>query len=158
MNLRSKVISRGAIIAALYVVLTLIASVLGLSSGPVQVRLSEALCILPCFTAAAIPGLFIGCIIANVLSGAMVWDVIFGSLATLLAAVCTWFLRKHRYLASLPPILLNALVIPWILHYAYGIDSTIWLIMLGVAAGEALSAGILGQLFYNLIQKRIRPE
>lgn len=158
MNLSSKVISRGAIIAALYVVLTMIASVLGLSSGPVQVRLSEALCILPCFTAAAIPGLFVGCIIANVLSGAVFLDVIFGSLTTLLAAVCTWFLRKHRFLASLPPILLNALVIPWILHYAYGIDTAIWLIMLSVAAGEALSAGVLGQLFYNLIQNRIRPE
>ena len=102
--------------------------------------------------------LFVGCVIANVLSGAVLWDVIFGSLATLLAAVCTWFLRKHRYLASLPPILFNALVIPWVLHYAYGIDTAIWLIMLSVAAGEVLSAGLLGQLFYNLIQKRIRPE
>lgn len=84
-------ITQGAVIAAIYVVLTYIVSLLGLTNGVIQVRLSEALTILPVFTPAAIPGLVVGCVISNILTGAVIWDVIFGSLATLIGAVGTSF-------------------------------------------------------------------
>lgn len=97
-------ITQGAVIAAIYVVLTYIVSLLGLTNGVIQVRLSEALTILPVFTPAAIPGLVVGCVISNILTGAVIWDVIFGSLATLIGAVGTYLLRKHhRILYPLPP-------------------------------------------------------
>ena len=73
---------QAAMIAALYVVLTYITNLLGLASGTIQVRFSEALCILPVFTPAAIPGLFIGCLISNLITGGIIWDIIFGSIAT----------------------------------------------------------------------------
>ena len=93
---------QAAMIAALYVVLTYITNLLGLASGTIQVRFSEALCILPVFTPAAIPGLFIGCLISNLITGGIIWDIIFGSLATLLGAVFTYLLRKHEKLAAIP--------------------------------------------------------
>lgn len=149
-------LSDGAIIAALYVVLTMLASALGLSSMPVQLRFSEALTILPAFMPAAIPGLFIGCLIANLLSGAVIWDVIFGSLATLIGAIFTRILRKHKILALLPPILSNTLIVPFVLVYAYGIEGTIWFFMLTVGLGELLSCGVLGYFLGELLRKRAK--
>ena len=106
-------ITQGAVIAAIYVVLTYIVSLLGLTNGVIQVRLSEALTILPVFTPAAIPGLVVGCVISNILTGAVIWDVIFGSLATLIGAVGTYLLRKrHRILYPLPPIIANTVIVP----------------------------------------------
>ena len=155
MKFKAKDISYAALIAALYVILTFLSSLAGLASGPVQIRFSEALCILPCFTPAAVPGLFIGCILSNLLTGGVIVDVLFGSLATLLAALGTRALRKRRFLASLSPVVLNTLVIPPVLIYAYGIPSGYWIVAAGVAAGEFVSAGLLGQLLYELLQKRI---
>ncbi|MBR5930443.1 MAG: QueT transporter family protein [Lachnospiraceae bacterium] len=143
----------GGLIAALYVVFTLIASALGLSSGVIQVRFSEALCILPVFTPAAIPGLFVGCIIANLLSGAIVWDVVFGSIATLIGAIGTYLLRKNRWLAAIPPILSNMIIVPFILYFAYKVGGGIWILFLTVGAGEVISAGILGELLYSALNK-----
>ena len=106
-------------IAALYVVLTYISSIFGLSSGVIQLRISEALCVLPLFSAAAIPGLFVGCIISNFLAGGVIIDIIFGSVATLIGAVGTYFIGKnHRYIALIPPILANALIVPFVIVYA----------------------------------------
>ena len=90
----------GAAIAAIYVVLTMV--FLPISFGPIQFRISELLCVLPYFTPAAIPGLFIGCLLANFLGGAAALDVIFGSIATLIGAVGSYLLRKNRYLVSVP--------------------------------------------------------
>ena len=137
-------LTKAAIIAALYVVLTMLANALGLANFAIQVRFSEALTILPVFTAAAVPGLFVGCIISNVISGGVIWDVIFGSLATLIGAVLTYALRKHRFLAYLPPIISNALIVPFVLVYAYGIEGTLWFFMLTVGAGQVISCGFLG--------------
>ena len=95
----------GAIIAALYVLLTYLASLLGLASGVIQFRLSEALCIMACFTPAAIPGLYIGCLLSNILTGCVFWDILFGPIATLIGAVGTYLLRRNKYLAVIPPIL-----------------------------------------------------
>ena len=100
-------IVQAAVIAALYVVLTFVANALGLASHTIQVRFSEALCILPVFTPAAIPGLWIGCLLANLLTGAVIYDVIFGSIATLLAAVCTYLLRNHKIACTFPPVIFN---------------------------------------------------
>ena len=111
---------QAAVIAALYVVLTLLANALGLSSYSIQVRFSEALCILPFFTPAAIPGLWIGCLTANLMTGAIIWDIVFGSIATLIGAVGTYLLRKHKVACTLPPVIANMVIVPWVLRYGYG--------------------------------------
>lgn len=109
-------LAKGAVIAAAYTVLTWLAALAGLAFGPVQFRFSEALTILPMFTSAAVPGLTLGCLLANILSGYGIYDMIFGTLATLLAAVLTRLVRNVRFwgipiLAPLPPVLINALVV-----------------------------------------------
>ena len=149
-------LTQAAMIAALYVALTYIFA--PFSFREIQVRVSEALVILPLFTPAAVPGLFVGCLIGNILGGAPLPDVIFGSLATLIGAFFTWKLReKHPFLAVLPPILANALIVPFVLRYTYMIDLPIPLMMLTVGIGEVLSCGVLGLiLFYALRPHRER--
>lgn len=120
-NKKVSMITQGAIIAALYVVLTMLANSMGLANYAIQVRFSEALCVLPFFTMAAIPGLTVGCLISNILTGAMVWDVLFGSLATLLGAIGTYLLRKNKVVMMIPPVVANALIVPFVLRYGYGI-------------------------------------
>lgn len=153
-NNKALFITHAAIIAALYVVLTYAASMLGLSSGVIQIRFSEAMTILPFFTPTAIPGLFIGCLLANILSGALVWDVIFGSLATLIGAVFTYLLRKKtKWLAPLPPIVSNTVIIPLILTYAYGVPDGLLYLMLTVGIGEIISCGVLGMVLLKCLEK-----
>ena len=152
-NNKTKALTQGAVIAALYVVLTLLAKLFGLDSGQIQLRLSEALCILPVFLPAAVPGLTVGCLLANLLCGNIIWDVIFGTLATLLGAVGTRLLRQRPRLALLPPILSNTLIVPFVLSYAYGIPGSIPFFMLTVGIGEVLSCGLLGSLLYNTLDK-----
>ena len=139
-------ITQGAMIAALYVVLTWVANVLGLANGAIQVRFSEALCILPVFTPAAIPGLFVGCLLANILNGCVIWDIIFGSLATLIGAFGTYFLRKTKFVFTLPPVIANAVIVPLVLRYAYGVGDAHWYLVATVAAGEIISVCILGMI------------
>lgn len=145
-------IVHAAVIAALYVVLTFLANALGLANYAVQLRFSEALTILPFFTPAAIPGLTIGCLLANILTGCALPDIIFGTLATLIGAVLTRMLRRNRWLAPIPPIAANTLIVPFILLYAYGIQP-LWLSFLTVFAGEVISCGILGMLLLGLLSK-----
>ena len=114
-------LTQAAVIAAIYVVLTIFISAFNLASGAIQVRISEALTIFPFFTPGAIPGLAIGCLLSNLLTGAAVYDVVFGSLATLLGAVGTYLLRKHKFLCTLPPVIANMLIIPFVLRYGYGL-------------------------------------
>lgn len=146
-------ITSGALIASFYVLLTLLARVFGLDSGIIQLRLSEVLTILPVFTPAAIPGLFVGCIISNLLCGAIFWDIIFGSLATLIGAIGTYLLRRHRALSPIPPILANTVIIPFVLAFAYGYEGTIPFFMLTVGVGEVLSCGVLGIIFMRAVEK-----
>ena len=144
--------AQAAMIAAIYVVVTLL--VAPFAYGEVQVRLSEALTILPVFTPAAIPGLFIGCLISNILGGCILPDIIFGSLATLIAAVGTWLLRnKSRFLAPVPPILANAVIVPFVLKYAYMEPLPIPFMMLTVGLGEVISCGVLGMLLYTALSQ-----
>lgn len=139
-------LTQAAVIAAIYVVLTIFISAFNLASGAIQVRISEALTILPFFTPALIPGLAIGCLLSNLLTGAAVYDVVFGSLATLLGAVGTYLLRKHKFLCTLPPVIANMVIIPFVLRYGYGLvmevgghDVAIPFYMLTVGAGEVIS-------------------
>ena len=133
-----------AAIAAVYVVLTLVFA--PFSYGEVQVRISEALTILPFFTPAAVPGLFIGCLLANILGGCILPDIVFGSLATLIGAILSYLLRKNRFLVPVGPIAANTLIIPFILRYGYGVILPIPFMMLTVGIGEVISCGILGMI------------
>lgn len=141
----------GALIAAIYVVLTMVFR--PISFGPIQFRISEALCVLPYFTPAAIPGVTIGCLISNMLGGSVMMDVVFGSLATLIGAVGSWLLRWNRFLVSVPPIVSNMLIIPWVLKFAYGSEDMIWYMMVTVGIGEILAIGVLGQCLLTTLEK-----
>lgn len=150
---KTRYVASAALIAALYVVLTTISSLMGLSSEVIQVRFSEALTILPAFTPAAIPGLFIGCLISNIIAGGVIWDVIFGSVATLIGAVGTYLLKRKKWLVPLPPILANMAIVPLILIFAYGVPDSYWFTLITVGAGEIISCGILGMILYFAINK-----
>lgn len=149
-------LTQAAMIAALYVVLTQFAHIFGLDSHAIQLRFSEALTILPFFTPAAIPGLFIGCLLANFFAGCLPWDIVFGSLATLLGSLGTYALRKHKWIAPLPPIISNTLIIPFVLAYVYHLEGSIPYFMLTVGIGEILSCGVLGMLFLFSLQKHAK--
>ena len=154
-------LSRGALIASLYVALTHLSAAFGLASGVIQFRLSEILCILPVFLPEAIPGLFIGCLVSNLTTGGVVWDIVLGSLATLLGALGTRLLRKLPkeliWLASLPPIISNAIIVPFVLTYAYGAKEAYFFLLLTVGVGELVCAGIGGMLlYYSLKKSKIR--
>lgn len=150
---------QAAMIAALYVILTYIANALGLANHAIQIRFSEALTVMPYFTPAAIPGLFVGCLLSNILTGCAVPDIIFGSLTTLIAAIFTYKMRKFKWMAPLPPIIANTLVVPFVLLSAYGIRP-LWLSFITVGIGEIISCGILGMLLLSALcryQGRLFP-
>ena len=109
---------------------------------------------LPFFTPAAIPGLFVGCIIANLLGGAIPVDIIFGSIATLIGAVFTYKLRNsNRFLAPIPPIAANAIIVPFVLRFGYGVNLPIPLMMLTVGIGEVVSCAIVGLILQTALLK-----
>lgn len=144
--------TQAAMIAAVYVVLCVVFA--PVSYGPIQARIAEAMTILPYFTAAAIPGLFIGCLIANLLGGSIMLDVVFGSLATLLGAVGTYLLRKkNRFLAPLPPILANTFIVPFVLRYGYGEPLSIPFLMGTVGIGEVLVCGLFGMVLLLVLER-----
>ncbi|MCM1268706.1 MAG: QueT transporter family protein [Bacteroidales bacterium] len=153
-------LAQAAVIAALYVVLTFLANAFGLANYAVQIRFSEALTILPYFTPAAIPGLFIGCFLSNILTGCALPDILFGSLATLLGALGTYALRRWKWCAPVCPILANTIIVPLILIYGYGllIEGMSLIQCLGfycltVGAGEVISCGILGMILLTALEK-----
>ena len=144
-----------ALIAALYVVLTFIANALGLASGAIQIRLSEALTIMPLFTWAAVPGLTIGCILANLLTGCALWDIVFGSIATFLGGLGTYYIgRKIPALGPVFPIASNMLIVPLVLQKVYGLQDGYIYLMITVGIGEIITCGILGWLLYRSLKKR----
>ena len=150
-NKLTRNLTQGAMIAAIYVVLTV--TLAPISYGPIQFRISEALCILPYFTPAAIPGLFIGCLLSNLIGTAAALDVIFGSLATLIGAVGSYALRRTKWLVCLPPILANTIIIPWVLRYAYGSSNLIPVAIVTVGLGEIAAIGVLGNLLLHLLER-----
>ena len=153
MRMKTRFLTQSALIAALYVALTYFSAMLGIASGVIQIRVSEALTILPMFTFSAVPGLFLGCIIANLLTGAALWDVIFGSFATLLGALGTYYLGKNRYLAALFPIVANTLIIPFVLKYVYQVSEGYSFLFLTIFAGEFISCGVLGVMLSKALDK-----
>lgn len=145
---------RSAMIAALYVALTLLSATLGLSSGAIQVRISEALCVLPVFSAAAIPGVTIGCFIANLLTGGTIWDLTLGVFATLIGAVIARLLWKWPYFASVPTIISNTVIIPGVLILSGFIPQEAYLITcLTVGIGEGISCGLFGTVLIWYLRK-----
>ena len=148
-------ITQGAAIAAVYVALTMI--VAPIAFGPVQFRISEALCVLPYFLPSAVPGVTVGCFLANLLCGAAPLDVVFGSIATLIGAVGSYYLgKKNKWLVCLPPILSNTIIVPWVLRYAYGSIDLIPYAMLTVGIGEILAIGVLGNLLLLALERNHR--
>lgn len=144
--------TQAAMIAAIYVVLTFVFA--PFSFGEVQIRIAEALTILPVFTPAAIPGLFIGCFIGNILGGAILPDIVLGSIATLIGAIFTYQLRnKNRFFAPLPPILSNTVIVPLVLRFGYGVTLPIPFMMLTVGVGEVVGCGVLGLILYAALSK-----
>lgn len=145
---RTRIMVEAALIAAMYAVLTI--AFAPISYGQVQLRVSEVLTILPFFTPAAIPGLFVGCIVANIYGGMGILDIVFGSLATLIAAFLTYKAPK-RWLAPLPPVIVNGVVIGLVLYYAAG--APLLITMGWVALGEGLACYGLGYPLLTLLDK-----
>ena len=145
-------VTQGALIAALYVVVTEISTLMGLSSSVIQFRISEALCILVAFTPSAIPALGIGCFIANIFAGGVPMDIFLGSLASLLGAYFGRLLRRWWYLVPLPTVVANVLLIPPVLKFTYGFEGALPFFMLTVGIGEIVCAYIGGLLLYTAIR------
>lgn len=152
-NKKVLMITQAAMIAALYVVLTFIANALGLANGNIQVRLSEALTVLPFFTPAAIPGLVVGCFLSNILTGCCLLDIVCGSIATLIGALLSYALRKNKYLVTLPPVLANAAIVPWVLRYGYSVPLSIPFMAFTVAVGEVISCCVLGSILIRVLER-----
>ena len=156
----TRFLTRGALIAALYVGLSYVSAIFGLANGVIQFRISEALCILPVFMAEAIPGLYIGCLISNIIAGGVIWDILFGSIATLLGALGAYAMRKLpkkiMWMATLPNLLANVIIVPFVLMYAYGATEGYFFIALTVGIGEAV-CGVIGgtALYYSIKDNKI---
>ena len=139
---------QSALIAAIYVVLSLVFA--PISYGLIQVRLSEILTVLPFFTPAAIPGLFIGCLLANILGPYGMLDIVFGSLATLIAAFLSYKMPK-KILVPLPPVIVNMFIIGIMLYYV--IDVPLYMTIPSVAIGQLIACYGLGYPFMIILEK-----
>ena len=147
----TRALARGAIIAALYTALTVLLA--PLSYGEVQIRFSEAFTLLPILMPEAVPALLVGCLLSNILGGCSIFDIVFGSLATLLAAVCTRRLRDKFWLAALMPVLFNGVIVGAVVHFCYSTAIALPLCMLSVAAGEAVACLIVGPLLISVLRR-----
>ena len=147
-------LTRAALIAALYVILTFLSQMFGLASGVIQFRLSEGLTFMPLLYKESIWGLTIGCLIANILTGCAAWDVIFGSVATLLGALGTYYIgRKVPILGPIFPIASNMIIVPFVLQMVYGAEESYWFLMATVGLGEIVCCGLLGWNLYKVFKK-----
>lgn len=149
-------LTQAGLIAALYTVLTVLIGAFGLANGAIQLRLSEALCVLPLFTPAAIPGLGIGCLISNLLTGCIWQDVLFGTLATVIGACGARMLRRLPALSPIPTVIANTVIVPFVLAYSYGFEGGVGYFMLTVGVGEVLSAYVCGMLLLAAIKPHAR--
>ena len=151
-NKNAAFLTQAAMIAAIYVVLTYVFA--PISFGEIQVRIAEARTILPLFTPAAVPGLFIGCLVGNIIGGALLPDIVFGSIATLIGAICTYLLRNQKpVFGTIPPMVSNTIIVPFVLKYAYGVALPIPFLMVTVGVGEIISCGILGMIVYYALNR-----
>ena len=154
MNTRSKYLTHSAIIASLYIVLSLVSNAMGLCNGTIQFRLSEVLTILPLFTPAAIPGLVIGCALSNLITGCMGLDILFGTIATLLGALGTYYFgKKILFFGPACPIIANTVIVPFILQYVYDFTGSYWYFFATIGIGEITICGLCGMLLYKALKK-----
>jgi len=149
-NLTLRRLVRGALIAALYVALTL--ATYSFSFGFMQIRISEALTLLPVFIPEAIPALAVGCLLSNIVGGFGVPDMVFGTLATLLAAFLTSKI-KNKWFAALPPVIINAFVIGIMLFVILKPDFSVWVSILSIGIGEAIACYVVGVPLMTFIEK-----
>ena len=150
-RITTRALTRAAIIAALYAALTLLLA--PISYGEVQIRLSEALTLLPILMPEAVPALAVGCLLANILGGCMIVDIVFGTLATLLAALCTRALRSRTLLAAAMPVLFNGVIVGAVVNYCYAPAVALPLCMLFVAGGEAVACLIVGPILLRAVRR-----
>ena len=143
--------TRAALIAALYAALTLLLA--PISYGEIQIRIAEALTVLPIALPESIPALAVGCLLANILGGCTVLDIVFGTLATLLAGLCTRALRDRFALAAAMPVLFNGVIVGAVVHFAYAPVMPLPLCMLFVAAGEAVACYALGPAVLRALRR-----
>ncbi|NLJ98502.1 MAG: QueT transporter family protein [Tissierellia bacterium] len=156
--MNTKYLTKASLIAGIYLVLVLIQIPMGdLAFGPIQLRIAEGLTLLPLVEAAAIPGLFVGCLIANLIlvpySPFGLVDIVGGSLVTLIAAYLTSKM-PNKAMAALPPILLNGFIVSiWV---SYFMRVPYWYTVLGISAGELVSVTIFGNLILTAYNKAIK--
>jgi uncharacterized membrane protein len=143
---------RAAVITAVYVVLTVLLH--PISYGAVQIRVSEALTVLPVLFPEAIPALFLGCLLANLFGGLGLVDILGGSLVTLLAAIATYRLRRNITVALLPPVLFNAFLISIYLHVLFLLPY--WVNVITIGIGQAIAVYGLGLILLRYLQKTSR--
>ncbi len=161
---RTMFVVKAGVIAAVYVVLTMISAMFGLSSGVIQVRISEAMSFLPFITPAAIPGLTIGCLISNAIAGGVPLDIVFGSVATLIGALGAWAIGKAfkkrktlgMILSTIPNAVSNMLIIPWVLKFAYGAEDAVWFMMVTVGIGEIIACVVLGTILIGSLKDKLK--
>ena len=149
--MRTKFLAEAAVIAAVYALLTVAFAPIGY--GAVQLRISEALTVLPFFTPAAVPGLFVGCVVSNIISPYGLPDMIFGSIASLLGAVGSYMLRERPALVPLPPVISNGIIVGAMLYYVYEVPVPLFLQMLYVAAGEMAACYAIGYPLMKYLNK-----
>ena len=146
-----------AFVAALYAVMSYFGNIFGLTFGAIQCRFAEALCVLPFVFPCTVPGLFVGCLITNLMSTVGPLDIVFGSTATLLAAIWTAGM-PNRYLAPLPPVICNGIIVgAMIAWYEAGFGPGFWPMFawngISVAVGEAIACYGLGGLLLSTLEK-----
>ena len=150
-KITTKYMIQAAVIAAIYGVLTIV--LMPISYGFMQIRVSEALTVLPFFTPAAIPELFIGCLVANILGPNGLLDIILGSGASLIAALLSYYLRKRPILVPLPPVVVNALVIGPMLKYVYALPIPLIACILWVGLGQLIACYGIGYPLLTYLKK-----
>lgn len=145
---KTKLIVLQALIASIYILLSLVTAPISFSI--VQIRLAESLCVLPIFGFQYIFGITIGCALTNFLMFGNIIDVIFGTLATLIGALGTYYFRKNYIVAVLFPILSNAIILPFVFKYAYGLDKTFWFMFIQTFVSQMIAIGLLGKIIVKL--------
>ena len=152
-KMKTRFLVQASLIAAIYTALCLVLHPISFGFGGIELRVSEALTLLPVLMPAAVPGLFAGCLLSNLMGGATALDIVFGSLTTLAAALLTRRLRNRPVLAALPPVLLNAAVIGTLLRYAYGVAMPLWLCMLSIGLGQAAVCYAIGLPLLRMMRR-----
>jgi len=164
MNITTKKLVRSGMIASLYTVLTLFT--FPVSGGFIQFRLSEALTLLPLFYLESIPALFVGCLVSNLIAGCAVYDIILGSLVTLISAIFTAIIGKvikkdflRITLGGIFPVLLNAFILPLIWFLATGLMEQAYMLqVLSLLISQSLSIYLFGTMLYFAMKRLIKTE